>query len=673
MSELSEIVMDNRSLREGIAMGDSGLITRVERFWLLANFKKQLKKREQESALLDKLQKCLDLLHRDPRNPGLNVEKLRNTGKYAVYSARLSVAFRLIFVQITKTEIGLLHFDSDHDAAYRWLDQNSNRISTMLGKDEEYIRSVPITNYIKSAMPAVGYDEDAPLAVASAEQFRQMVAGGLARYLAHLDPEQQALVNLNVTNLLLIKGGAGTGKTAVAVHRALAAARQMRLAETGPGSVLYLCYNTRLAQVARQLIGAIVGSESPVDVQVNTFHTWCYDYLQRTGGSPQVDEDGCRQAVFRAFRATTAEQKAALAGQDGSFVDDEIVQVIKHNNITTMEAYGKFDRHKRKVRGFKQDGRAVVWAIHEAAEALQRQRGICRYSDHLLLALQRLGGDETPPAYRAIVIDEGQDCSPVMVRLARQLLGGSKGQLTVLADPAQAIYDCGFQWTQQELRPKGGNVRYLRKNYRTTRQIYDLAGGLLDREEESREDREQMRPPDRLGPRPLLTVVGDEKLQLTLLAAKVEEALSKYQPNQIAILGATWSVLRRTEKQLRAHGLPISLQERSALALNEPMVKLLSMHGVKGLDFPMVFVIAPKSTDLGGKIHAELPETRRVLYVALTRASDRLTILVLDCDHHHLLENLDPECYDTEGDLAQGFLNRRGTTLDPSGQIVQRV
>jgi len=98
-----------------------------------------------------------------------------------------------------------------------------------------------------SMLPAVRADEESEIAIASAAQFRQMIENDVARYLTHLDEEQRYLAEVNVRGLLVVKGGAGTGKTAVAVHRLLNLANQPVL--FGPGRVLYLCYNSVLARV----------------------------------------------------------------------------------------------------------------------------------------------------------------------------------------------------------------------------------------------------------------------------------------------------------------------------------------------------------------------------------------------------------------------------------------
>ena len=56
-------------------------------------------------------------------------------------------------------------------------------------------------------------------------------------------------------------------------------------------------------------------------------------------------------------------------------------------------------------------------------------------------------------------------------------------------------------------------------------------------------------------------------------------------------------------------------------------VKILTVHNAKGLEFPCVFVVS-MNEGVFPSIHAEDPESiveeRRVAYVALTRAADRL-------------------------------------------------
>ncbi|HSH78983.1 MAG TPA: UvrD-helicase domain-containing protein [Herpetosiphonaceae bacterium] len=291
-----------------MATAESGLIRRIERMWVLQPFKKALAKRQREKVLLEQLDECIDKLFRNPSQPGLNLETLFQAGRWPVLSARINQACRVILVQLAKTEVGLLYFDSNHDEAYNWVSRNRADIPKMLERVEQLSRGVPVSSY-HGPMPFVQFAEDVPLALTAAKQFHTMVNEGVARYLTYLDNEQRLIAELNVKDLLLVKGGAGTGKTAVALHRVLALAAKPTLPGFAAANVLYLCYNNLLAKVARQLLEGLYGGPLPETVQVQTFHTWCLEFLQQAGMPvPDVDEDRCQQLVYRAFGRLSQEQ-----------------------------------------------------------------------------------------------------------------------------------------------------------------------------------------------------------------------------------------------------------------------------------------------------------------------------------------------------------------------------
>src|SRR5581483_4192118 len=254
------------------------------------------------------------------------------------------------------------------------------------------------------------------------------------------------------------------------------------------------------------------------------------------------------------------------------------------------------------------------------------------------------------PQYRAIVIDEAQDLTPVMVRLAKRLLADSRGSLTVFADPAQAIYPSGWHWAQAALRVRGGSTHWLRKSYRTTREIFALARPLLEQHEDLAEELEQLEPPVRHGKRPVLVVAPSEQALRRALVQRLQAALQQWSPGQIGVLAATWLSLEALEPALRAAGVPCRLLRPGEMGVKveTPEVKLLSIASAKGLDFPVIVLWGPHRWDLGGWKRAAEPETRRTLYVALTRAGAELTIGVLAGQQHPLVDELDVEHYDRE-------------------------
>lgn len=624
---------------------------------MLAPFKKALEKRAREVTLLTALSECIDRLFANPTSPGLNLETLRGTDGHAVISARIDRAFRLILTPLSAREVGLLYFDN-HDEAYRWVDRYRRQIPTMLSRVEEIAPRVPISRN-SAPLPVVQADDEAPVALTSAAQWARIVEDGIERYLAHLDDEQRRTAELNSSGLLLVKGGAGTGKTAVAIHRSLWLAQQPSLDGLGPSDVLYLCFNRSLKTAVEQIVRALGSGGRPEHLEISTFHGWCLTLLNRGMSACSVDMNAVRMRTYRELGRLSAERKAALAPHIGPFVFDEIEQVVKANGLTDRVAYLAFNRRGRRI-GLRQRARDAIWDVYERVEAWQRETSTLTWNDVPIRALEMLSDGDLEPRYRAVVIDEGQDCTPVMVRLARQLVGAS-GQLTVLADPAQEIYDCGFQWTQQELRPRGGNTRWLRKTYRTTREIFDLARPLLDDCPDLAEDLAQLTPPDRRGDRPVAVACSNAAELYAELTTRIAAVVESQPPNQIGVVASSRRELDAIAQPLRALGVryQICTREDGDIRLHERSVKLITMHSVKGLDFPVVFVVAPAAGEMGWSVDQDA-ECRRRLYVALTRSSSHLTIGLVYGLHHPLVARLDPARFEATGSRGRELANVAG-------------
>jgi superfamily I DNA/RNA helicase len=649
---------------------------RLHHLWLLTTFKAALDVRQSAAHTLHHLEHAIDLIFRNPNHPHLTVTGISSydvplfivAAAPAIISAPEVAAPPdeelpvLVATTLSAGELGLLTFDTPANAA-AWIERVGGHVRGLLQKVTEVrpdggLRAMPL--------PLPARDKDAPIALASAQQFRRMVAEGVARYLTWLDDDQRALVNLRSGGLLLMKGGAGTGKTSIAIHRILDLARQPTL--VGPRKVLYLCFNQVLSRVVAQLLASLSHGGLPEDVEVRTFHSWCGEFTRRAGfPSPDVDEDACKRAVARAFGHLSPDRRQALAGLNSSFVYSEIEQVILRNGISEEEDYLTFPRKGRGTQ-LRQAAREAIWQIHAESSAALAQAGAIRYDDVPVLALnairhlREVGRAGEVPQYRAVVIDEAQDCSPVMIRIARQLLVESGGQLTVLADPAQNIYESGWQWTQAELKVRGGDTRWLRKNYRTTRQIFALAHPLIDGHEDLADELAHLDAPTRDGPSPTMLVGPDEGVLLRMFTERVQEAARRWQLNQIGVLAPSRQDVDRVAAALHAGGVLCRTMDpgRESVPIDAAGVKIVTIHSAKGLDFPAVFVWGPHRSDLGGTSRASLPETRRLLYVGLTRAGSELTLAVAAGHHHPLVTELPAAHYVLLGDDVSRARMRAG-------------
>ncbi len=68
-----------------------------------------------------------------------------------------------------------------------------------------------------------------------------------------------------------------------------------------------------------------------------------------------------------------------------------------------------------------------------------------------------------------------------------------------------------------------------------------------------------------------------------------------------------------------------SEEEASALSEGEDVVKILTVHKAKGLEFPIV-ILAQMEAGKGAKNEADFQESKRLLYVAMTRAKDLIIL-----------------------------------------------
>ena len=588
--------------------------------------------------------KAIKRLCQGDRSPGLNDEPLRGFDRSVEppRSARVTQgrgAPRLIFARDNDRIVAL--WVDTHEPAYDWVKRNRAGIPEQIGK------AVPLR--IEGTPPAVPRTlSGAEVHVPDPDLLGDLEAASYEEYFAALDDDQRAYVYSE--GVCFLTAGAGTGKTSIAIRRALHLAAQRELG--GDRRVLYLCYNRALMLTVRRAIDSLGTPEMAREVEVNTVHGWADAYLQKQepGFSVEasVDIDGAwlRSAIPQEVPRLSEEERHALAGLSArNVLENEIKHVLSPNQFDDIEPYLNLTRPESQgLTRLRRPQRHAVWSLYKRIRQRRDSKG--SWDDLIERARAVLAADADPPRYRAVLVDEGQDCSPAMARLAKALAADDERRLLVLADPAQELYPGTFLWARREFRPRGGRARVLRRPYRSTRQIHALAASLYAEVEETRREIDEMAESEREGPLPRLARFGTEREGLDLIAAWIRAELARGRPaGQIAVL--TGSNRRRDEAStaLDHAGVPVTTVDRNAPP-DGASVSLATVNAAKGLDFTSVYLLDPG-------LWFGSPDSRRArFYVALTRSSRSLCIVCCKDADSQLLDELDPACYVRIGGTA---------------------
>ena len=224
-----------------------------------------------------------------------------------------------------------------------------------------------------------------------------------------------------------------------------------------------------------------------------------------------------------------------------------------------------------------------------------------------------------------IVVDEAQDLSVAQARFLAAAGQGRASALFFTGDLGQRIFHLPFSWKKLGIDVRGRS-QVLKVCYRTSHQIRSLADQLLDPEIGDQDGLVESRAGTVSvfdGPPPEVRLFDDEADEIRAVQAWLTAALRDgIRPSELAILVRSQEQLSRARAAAKTAGTGMSV---------------LPMHDAKGLEFRGVAVMAadedalPDARRLArigdlADLEAVQDQERHLLYVACTRARDRLWI-----------------------------------------------
>lgn len=418
---------------------------------------------------------------------------------------------------------------------------------------------------------------------------------------------------------LIVRAGPGSGKTRVLVHRAAA----LVAAGTEPGRVCLATFTRKAAgEMAERLANL---APSAAGVWVGTLHRLGRQVLcDALGREPQLMPDAERASLV-----------AALAREHG---------------LPPARAELGITRLKQGLGDVPPADMAGVWAGYQAA---LKEAGAHDLDDLVREAALALRADAALAGrwqgrFAHILVDEYQDLNQAQAALLRSLAGGGAA-VAAIGDPDQAIY--GFRGADPGVFAgfgrdfPGAAELSLTLAFRNSGPILALAGALMNGQ--GGPGLRAVRPG---GPRPVLCELASAGAEAAWVARRVAGLLGgmdsrqveagaddgAYAPSEVAVLYRVHAQAGPLAEALAREGVPFQVAADAPLAELDPLdlkarrVTLLSMHAAKGLEWPVVFVTGVEEGLLPyqppGREPADADEERRLLYVACTRAGERLYI-----------------------------------------------
>lgn len=455
---------------------------------------------------------------------------------------------------------------------------------------------------------------------------------------ALIDPAQFNLVTHPEAGVLVLRGGAGSGKTTVALHRVAWLAFQDKV-RYAPDRMAVVVWGRAL----RDYIGRVLPSLGVDGVEVVTWAEWSsrlvranFTFLPR-GRSPRTPDVVVRLKLHPAMLQVLQEfvtDTPGAANPRGVWMDlsHVLTDVRRLEECFSRQAPGAFNLDD--FVALREWSRAQQSAIQDWSDGHRDgSPELDEEDDALLLRLFQLRiGPFTrrrrPIRYSHLVVDEAQDFSAIELAILldtveqRPGADGKRQRCVTLAGDTQQhiLQDQGFaDWADlfRDLRIESRAMSTLRVGYRSTRSISAFSNRLLGAEVE----RDQVGAATRDGAVVEVFRFTDHGGAVAFLA-DVLKALVRAEPNaSVALITPDPGVSALYFIGLERADVPrLRLVRDQAFAFS-PGVEVTEVGEVKGLEFDYVVLV-----ETSAAWYPDTPHARRLLYVGATRASHQLWV-----------------------------------------------
>jgi hypothetical protein len=465
--------------------------------------------------------------------------------------------------------------------------------------------------------------------IKSDQDLTAMLDAPLEKWRVFLHPSQEKLVAKNFNGPAKVTGGAGTGKTVVAMHRARHLASSVFPEK--PDRILFTTFTANLAQNIEQMLATLC-PECVDRIEVVHLHSWAVRFLRDHGmvveiASPETLEACWEEAILEADLAW-----------DTGFFRQEWEQVVQANGIQTQDEYLRVPRTGRG-KTVSRPQRARIWKVFENYRHALGKRNQQEWLEVIQTARRYFEEKKPKPPYRAVVVDESQDFHSEEWKLIRALVPAGANDLFLVGDAHQRIYGRKVVLSRCGIVTQGRSST-LRINYRTTEQIRAWAVAMLegmavdDLDGEADEEKGYMSLLS--GPKPECHRFASAEEEQEFLGKTLKELVKARPAEEVCLVARTAKIIKDDYRSLlKSLGIEHVVLDKSREGTRGG-VRLATMHRVKGLEFPVMILAGVNSKVMPLRIAAiegdptarkeHEDRERSLLFVSATRARDQLIV-----------------------------------------------
>jgi superfamily I DNA/RNA helicase len=453
------------------------------------------------------------------------------------------------------------------------------------------------------------------------------------KWMVFLHPAQRELVEQDYDGPVRVSGSAGTGKTIVALHRAV------HLARANPDArVLLTTFSDTLAGMLKTQVRRLVSSKPQIceRLEVVAMDAIGQRLYERNVGRLDIASDEIVWQLLDEAAGEVDDHKFS-----SRFLMTEWRDVVDAWQLSVWDDYRDVIRLGRKAR-LPESHRVALWSIFDKVRSRLDAKNLVTRGGIFGRVATALEDGEHPP-FEFIVVDEAQDVSVPQLRFLAALGGTRPSGLFFAGDLGQRIFQQPFSWKALGLDLRG-RCHTLRINYRTSHQIRTQADRLLGQElsdvDGNTEDRRGTASVLN-GPEPTIVVLGTPEDEGSTVSQWLAERTGEgVKPHEVGVFVRSEAELDRARSAVGAAKLPFKVLNEGTGTVSGH-VSISTMHLAKGLEFRVVVVMAcddevipsqqrietvADDTDLEEVYNTE----RHLLYVACTRARDHLLVTSIE-------------------------------------------